>query len=174
MMAAWMMVLASILIFFPIRNREKALKIERHAYRGLLSLPHHLRKDRFRMWEDRQQERVCFIDRIGSLKGTVIAQESMHALLLMMRVGRCFQRQRLDLSGLDLPGPLRQLVGQAEWFWSRQFESPERFQKVVARLVDALVAESLAQPSHQLELQAAAQEWRMIAKNNQVLVALPC
>jgi hypothetical protein len=44
----------------------------------------------------------------------------------------------------------------------------------VGRLVDALVAESLLQPTHQLELQAAAQAWRMISKNNQVLASLPC
>jgi uncharacterized membrane protein YccC len=174
MFAAWMIALAAILIFFPIRNREKVQKIERHAYRGLFALPQHLRLDRFRMWEDKQQERVCFIERIGSLKNTVIAQESIHALLLMMRLGRCFRRQRLYLTGLDLPAPLRALVGQAEWFWGRQYESHERFQRVVGRLVDALVAESQKQPSHQLELQSAAHEWRMIAKNNQVLVSLPC
>ncbi|MFM7122156.1 MAG: hypothetical protein ACKOW6_01025, partial [Fluviibacter sp.] len=75
---------------------------------------------------------------------------------------------------IDLPKQLRQRIAQAEWFWARQFDSPERFQKVAERLVDDLVAESLAQPAHQLELQAAAQEWRMIAKNNQVLASLPC
>jgi hypothetical protein len=45
---------------------------------------------------------------------------------------------------------------------------------LVERLVDDLVAESLVQPAYQLELQAAAQDWRMIAKNNQVLASLPC
>jgi uncharacterized membrane protein YccC len=174
MMASWTMVLASVLIFFPIRNRDKAMRIERRGYQDLMALPHHLRKDRFQMWEDKQQERVCSIDRIGSLKNTVVAQEAINALLMMMRLGRCFRRQRDDLAGLRLPAHLRQRVNQAEWFWSRQIESPERFQHVVGRLVDALVAESLLQPTHQLELQAAAQSWRMISKNNQVLASLPC
>ena len=96
------------------------------------------------------------------------------SLLKQMRVGRCFRRQRLDLMGLNLSASLRQRINQAEWFWSRQFDSPERFQKVARRLVEALVAESIAQPAHQLELQAAAQEWRMIAQNNQVLAGLSC
>ncbi len=173
-MAGWTLVLASVLIFFPIRNRAKAFRIERRGYDGLMALPHHLRLDRFRMWEDKQQERVCFIERIAALKGTALAQEAIETLLKQMRVGRCFRRQRLDLMGLNLSTSLRQRINQAEWFWSRQFDSPERFQKVARRLVEALVAESIAQPAHQLELQAAAQEWRMIAQNNQVLAGLSC
>lgn len=173
-MAGWTLVLASVLIFFPIRNRAKAFRIERRGYDGLMALPHHLRLDRFRMWEDKQQERVCFIERIAALKGTALAQEAIETLLKQMRVGRCFRRQRLDLMGLNLSASLRQRINQAEWFWSRQFDSPERFQKVARRLVEALVAESIAQPAHQLELQAAAQEWRMIAQNNQVLAGLSC
>ena len=174
MMGASTMSLAAVLIFFPMRNRQKALRVERRGYRELMTLSHHLRQDRFKMWEDRQQERVCFIERIGSLKNTVIAQEAIHALLLMMRVGRCLRRQRRNLANIKLPKALRERLGQAEWFWGRQFDSPARFQSVVTKLVDELVAESHHQPAHQLELQAAAQEWRMIAKNNQVLASLPC
>jgi hypothetical protein len=174
MMAAWTMVLASVLIFFPIRNRDKALRVERRGYHDLMKLPHHLRKDRFQMWEDKQQERVCFIERIASLKNTVVAQEAIHALLVMMRIGRCLSRQRAELAGLHLPAHLQQRLNQAEWFWSRQMERPESFRKIVDRLVDALVAESLLHPTHQLELQAAAQSWRMISKNNQTLASLSC
>ena len=174
MLGASTMSLAAVLIFFPLRNREKARRIERRGYRELMAVPHHLRLDRFKMWEDKQQERICFIERIGTLKNTVIAKEAIRSLLLMMRVARCFRRQRNNLAKIDLPKQLRQRIAQAEWFWARQFDSPDRFQKVAERLVDDLVAESLAQPVHQLELQAAAQEWRMIAKNNQVLASLPC
>ena len=174
MAGASTMSLASVLIFFPLRNRNKARLVERRAYKELWSMPRHLRKDRFAEWEDRQQERIGFIDRIGSLKNSVVAMESIQALLIMMRIARCFRRQRRDLSGLSLPEALRQQLVKAEWFWSHQLDSPERFQQVAQRLVEALVAESQKQSTHQLELHAAAQEWRMIAQNNQVLASLPC
>lgn len=174
MLGASTMSLAAVLIFFPLRNREKALRIERRGFRELMTISHHLRQDRFKVWEDKQQERICFIERIGTLKNTVIAQEAINALLLMLRVARCFRRQHMCLAKIDLPKLLRQRIAQAEWFWSRQFDAPARFQKLVERLVDDLVAESLVQPAYQLELQAAAQDWRMIAKNNQVLASLPC
>lgn len=174
MMASWALVLGSILIFFPIRNREKARRIERRGYHDLRALPHHLRQDRFRMWEDKQQERICFVDRIGSLKNTVVAQETIHGLLLMMRIGRCLRRQSMDLQGLPLSDSLKRVLDQAAWFWPRQFEHADRFRIVAQRLVDALVAEARANPANALELLAAAQEWRMVASNNEVLASLPC
>ena len=174
LVAASTMALASVLIFFPLRNRQKALRIESHGFHGYLTVPYHLRRDLFRMWEDKQQERICYVERISSLKKTVIAKETIDALLLMMRLGRCFKRQHHVLASLNLPKKLRQQICRAEWFWSRQFDSSTRFQSVVGLLVEALVAESVAQPTHQLKLQAAAQEWEMIAQNNQVLAKLPC
>lgn len=174
LVGATMLCLASVLIFYPVRNRGKVQRIERHAGAELRRLQGHLRADRFAEWEDRLQERVGLIDRIASLKGTVVATESIKALLVMLRVARCFRRQNSDLKGLVLSKTLRQQLDKAEWFWSRQIESPERFQQVALGLVDALMLEARNQPAHQLELQAAAQEWRMIAQNNQMLASLPC
>jgi len=174
LVGATMLCLSSILIFYPVRNRGKVQRIERHAGAELRRLKDHLRSDRFAQWEDRLQERVGLIDRIASLKGTVVATESIKALLVMLRVARCFRRQSFDLKGLVLSKTLRQQLDKAEWFWSRQIESPERFQQVALGLVDALMLEARNQPAHQLELQAAAQEWRMIAQNNQMLASLPC
>jgi len=174
LVAATMLCLASVLIFYPIRNRGKARRIERHAGIELRRLNGHLRADRFFEWEDRMQERVGLIDRIGSLKGTVVASESIRALMVMLRMARCFRRQHLDLQGMVLPGPLREQQRKATWFWSRQFASPQRFQQAALGLADALMAESLVQATHQLELQAAAHEWRMIATNNEILMSQPC
>ena len=174
MVAASMVGVATVLIFYPIRNRGKARRVERHATYELRRLKHNLRADRFAEWEDRQQERVGMIDRIGSLKGTVIARESIQALLIMMRIARCYRRQFNDLARVPVSASVKRLVGQAEWFWGRQFESTTRFRMVALRLVDALTAEAQAQPANALELLAAAQEWRMIATNNEVLAALPC
>ena len=114
------------------------------------------------------------IDRIGSLKGTVIARESIQALLIMMRIARCYRRQFNDLARVPVSAPVKRLVGQAEWFWGRQFESTAHFRTVALRLADALTAEAQAQPANAIELLAAAQEWRMIATNNEILAALPC
>ena len=174
MIGSWAMVLAAILIFFPIRNRDKALRIERRGYYGLKQVPQHLRTDRFHMWEDKQQERVGFIERIPSLKNTVVARDSIQALLIMMRIARCFRRQHLDLEGLKLSDALKRVLGQAEWFWPRQFETPERFRLVVHRLVGVLVAEAEVNQANALELLAAAEEWRMVAINNEIIASLPC
>lgn len=174
MFAAWAVVLASILIFFPIRNRDKALRIERRGYQGLKQVPHHLRQDRFQMWEDKQQERVNFIDRIISLKNTVVARDSIQSLLIMMRVARCFRRQYMDLEGIKLSDALKRVLSQAEWFWPRQIEAPDRFRVVARRLVDALVAEAEVNEPNALRLLAAAEEWRMIAINNEILASLTC
>ncbi len=174
MVAASMVCIASVLIFYPIRNRGKARRVERQATFELRHLKRHLRSDRFAEWEDRQQERVGMIDRIGSLKGTVIAQESIQALLIMMRIARCYRRQFNDLARVPVSASIKRLLGQAEWFWGRQFESTAHFRMVALRLVDALTAEAQAQPANALELLAAAQEWRMIATNNETLAALPC
>lgn len=172
--AASILTLSTVLIFFPVRNREKARRIDRHGFAELKRVPSQLRQDRFSAWEDRQQERVAFIDRIGSLKGTVIARDSIEALLLMMRSARCFRRQHQDLSSMTLPPALTRLYGQVTWFWSRQLESQVRFQRMVQLLVEALDHEAIKQPEHQLELQAAAQEWRVIAISSQTLASLPC
>lgn len=174
MMGSWAMVLAAILIFFPIRSRSKALLAERRGYQDLRRVPHHLRPDRFHMWEDKQQERVNFVDRIVALKNTVVARDSIEALLIMMRVARCFRRQRIDLEGITLSASLQRVRGQAEWFWPRQFEAPERFCGVARRFVDALVAEAKVNQANALELLSAAEEWRMIAINNEMLASLPC
>ncbi len=174
LVAASMVCIASVLIFYPIRNRGKAQRIEQHAIFELRRLKHFLRADRFCEWEDRQQERVGMIDRIGTLKGTVIARESIQTLLIMMRIARCYRRQHNDLEHVPLSTAVRRLLGQVEWFWGRQFKSADRFRAVVLRLVDALAAEAREQPANALELLAAAQEWRMIATNNEILAALPC
>lgn len=174
MVAATMVSIASVLIFYPIRNRGKAQRVERHATYELRRLKHNLRADRFAEWEDRQQERVGVIDRIGSLKGTAIARESIQALLIMMRIARCYRRQFNDLARVPVSASVKRLVAQAEWFWGRQFESTAHFRSVALRLADALTAEAQAQPANALELLAAAQEWRMIATNNETLAALPC
>ena len=172
--AAWVMVLASILIFFPIRNRKKVKRIEYRAYQALRSLPHHLNLKRFRVWEDKQQERICFIERMGAVRHTVIGEESVRMLLIMLRMGRCFRRQRMDLEGFSLTPALKELVARAEWFWPRQAESSARFLRVAQRLVDALDQEAAVQPALRLKLHAAAQEWRMIMVNHQKLLALQC
>ncbi|MEN9902524.1 MAG: hypothetical protein RL651_1188 [Pseudomonadota bacterium] len=174
MVAASIVGIATVLIFYPIRNRGKARRVERQATYELRRLKRHLRADRFAEWEDRQQERVGLIDRIGSLKGTVIARESIQALLIMMRIARCYRRQFNDLARVPVSASIKRLQGQAEWFWSRQFESTTHFRMVALRLVDALLAEAQAQPANALELLAAAQEWRMIATNNETLATLPC
>ncbi len=174
MVAASMVCIASVLIFYPIRNRGKAQRVERQAIYELRRLKHNLRADRFAEWEDRQQERVGVIDRIGSLKGTVIARESIQALLIMIRIARCYRRQHNDLARVPVSASVKRLVGQAEWFWGRQFESTAHFRTVALRLVEALTAEAQAQPANALELLAAAQEWRMIATNNEKLAALSC
>ncbi len=172
--AAWVMVLASILIFFPIRNRKKVERIEYRAYQALRSLPHHLNLNRFRVWEDKQQERICFIERMGAVRHTVIGEESVRMLLIMLRMGRCLRRQRMDLAGLSLSSALKELIARAEWFWPRQAESSGRFLMVAQRLVDALDQEAAMQPALRLKLHAAAQEWRMIMVNHQKLLALQC
>lgn len=174
MTAASVVTLATVLIFFPVRNREKARRIDQHGFQEMKRVPNHLRQDRFSEWEDRQQERVAFIDRIGTLKGTVIARESIEALLLMMRSARCFRRQHQDLAAVTLPPALTRLYRQVAWFWSRQLESQTRFQRMSQLLIQALEHEAMKQPEHQLELQAAAQEWRIIAANSQILVSLSC
>jgi len=174
MVAAAMVSIASVLIFYPIRNRGKAQRVERQAIYELRRLKHNLRADRFAEWEDRQQERVGVIDRIGSLKGTLIARESIQALLIMMRIARCYRHQHNDLARVPVSASVKRLVGQAEWFWGRQFESTAHFRTVALRLVEALTAEAQAQPANALELLAAAQEWRMIATNNEKLAALSC
>ena len=114
------------------------------------------------------------IDRMPALKNTIVAKESIHALLIMLRMGRCFWRQYKDLTGISLSPAVKAQVAKAEWFWSRQKDSPERFDAVAQRLVDALMQEAAAQPAHQLKLQAAAQEWRMIIFNHKSLAELPC
>ena len=172
--AAWVMVLASILIFFPIRNRKKVERIEYRAYQALRSLPHHLNLKRFRVWEDKQQERICFIERMGAVRNTVVGEESVRMLLIMLRMGRCLRRQRMDLEGFSLTPALKELVARAEWFWPRQAESSARFLRVAQRLVDALDQEAAVQPALRLKLHAAAQEWRMIMVNHQKLLALQC
>jgi uncharacterized membrane protein YccC len=174
MVAASMVCVATVLIFYPIRNRGKTQRVERQATYELRRLKHNLRADRFAEWEDRQQERVGVIDRIGSLKGTLIARESIQALLIMMRIARCYRRQHNDLARVPVSALVKRLVGQAEWFWGRQFESTAHFRTVALRLAEALTAEAQAQPANALELLAAAQEWRMIATNNETLAALPC
>ena len=172
--ASWMMVLGAILIFFPIRNRKKVRLIEYRAYRGLMALPRHKSQNRFHIWEDKQQERICMIDRMPALKNTAVAKESIHALLIMLRMGRCFWRQHMDLTGISLSPAVKAQVAKAEWFWPRQKESSNRFLMVAQRLVDALMQEAVVQPAHQLKLQAAAQEWRMIIFNHKSLAELPC
>lgn len=172
--ASWMMVLGAILIFFPIRNRKKVARIEYRAYQEFKALPQHLNINRFHMWEDKQQERICFIDRMASLKKSVVAQESIQLLLMMMRMGRCFRRQHTELTGISLSPALKAQVSKAEWFWPRQKESSDRFLIVAQRLVDALVQEASAQPTFQLKLLAAAQEWRMIISHHKSLVTQSC
>ena len=95
-------------------------------------------------------------------------------LLIMLRMGRCFRRQRMDLEGFSLTPALKELVARAEWFWPRQAESSGRFLMVAQRLVDALDQEAAMQPALRLKLHAAAQEWRMIMVNHQKLLALQC
>lgn len=165
---------ASALIFYPIRNRDKARAIERQGLQNFSQLKSRMKYDRFVFWEDQQQERIAMIDRIGSLKGTVVAQESIDALLVMMRLARCLRRQGEYLDSVQLAPAVRKLVDQAEWFWSRQVSSSERFQALLAKLVDALKEEGSRQPAHQLELIAASEEWHDIASNNQRLCALIC
>ena len=167
--AAAMLTLASVLIFYPGRNRDKARWTERYALRELMQISHFLRLDRFAMWEDRQQERIGRINDIDSLKGTIIARESIQALLIMMRIARCFRRQKIGLEGIELTDALTRLIGQVDWFWSRQMDRSQHFGLMAMRLVDALVYEAKKQPIHELPLLAAAQEWRMISENNAVL-----
>lgn len=174
LMAASMLCLASVLIFYPVRNRTKGRLQVQQGLRELWAISQNLRQDRFAEWEDRQQERIGIVDRIGSLKGTVVARESIKQMLIMVRLARCFKRQRADLAGVRLSDSLKRLIGQAEWFWPRQLESADRFRIVAQRLVDALVAEARETPVNALELLSAAHEWRMIAKNNEALASLPC
>lgn len=174
LMAASMVCLASVLIFYPVRTRAKGRLLVYQGLHELWAIPRHLRQDRFAEWEDRQQERVGIVDRIASLKGTVVAEETIKEMLIMMRLARCFRRQHADLDGVRLPDSLKRLIGQVEWFWPRQLEKSDRFRIVAHRLVDALVAEAQENPANALELLAAAHEWRMIAKNNEVLASLPC
>ena len=114
------------------------------------------------------------IDRMPALKNTAVAKESIHALLIMLRMGRCFWRQHMDLTGISLSPAVKAQVAKAEWFWPRQKESSNRFLMVAQRLVDTLMQEAVVQPAHQLKLQAAAQEWRMIIFNHKSLAELPC
>lgn len=174
LVGATMLCLASVLIFYPIRNRQKGQRAARRGLRELWLIPQCLRKDRFSEWEDRQQERVGVVDRIASLKGTVIARETIQELLIMLRMARCFRRQQMNLDGINVPDSLKRLMGQLLWLWPRQLDNPDGFRRMAQRLSDALVAEAQAMPANELELLAAAQEWRMIAKNNEVLASLPC
>lgn len=174
LMAASLVCLASVLIFYPVRNKQKGRQAARSALRELWTIPNFMRKDRFSAWEDRQQERVGIIDRVASLKGTVIAKETVQEILVMMRIARCLQRQYRNLKGIRLSDSVKRLIGKAEWFWPRQLESSERFRLMVQQLVEALVNEARENPVNELELLAAAHEWRMIAKNNEVLASLPC
>jgi|GEM_PF-4971602 len=174
LVGASVLCVASVLIFYPVRNKEKGLRVVRHGLQELWAIPQYLRKDRFSEWEDRQQERIGFIDRIASLKGTVVAKETIQELLIMLRMARCFRRQHFHLQNINFSDSLKRLMAQVLWLWPRQLENSDKFRELAQRLSDALVAEAEKTPTHGLELAAAAQEWLMIAKNNEVLASLPC